>query len=185
MNLHQPYSKVNLQFQLPFVPFPLKYELFVGVAAVGELVAIVAIVVIVASAFVASYIVASCIDASSVGVVEQPQQDVGGGTVVEQLVEVVAGAMDIVAVVYHLAVAVEAFVALMVAALMVAALMAAALMVAALMVAALMVSLLMVAASNGVVGCTCLFAFASDSVGFVCAADTVAIVAETPRQMEW
>ena len=167
MNLHQPYSKVNLQFQLPFVPFPLKYELFVGVAAVGELVAIVAIVVIVASAFVASYIVASCIDASSVGVVEQPQQDVGGGTVVEQLVEVVAGAMDIVAV---LAVAVEAFVALM---------------VAALMVAALMVSLLMVAASNGVVDCTCLFAFASDSVGFVCAADTVAIVAETPRQMEW
>ena len=180
MNLHQPYSKVNLQFQLPFVPFPLKYELFVGVAAVGELVAIVAIVVIVASAFVASYIVASCIDASSVGVVEQPQQDVGGGTVVEQLVEVVAGAMDIVAVVYHLAVAVEAFVALMVAAVMVAAL-----MVAALMVAALMVSLLMVAASNGVVDCTCLFAFASDSVGFVCAADTVAIVAETPRQMEW
>ena len=180
MNLHQPYSKVNLQFQLPFVPFPLKYELFVGVAAVGELVAIVAIVVIVASAFVASYIVASCIDASSVGVVEQPQQDVGGGTVVEQLVEVVAGAMDIVAVVYHLAVAVEAFVALMVAAVMVAAL-----MVAALMVAALMVSLLMVAASNGVVDCTCLFAFASDSVGSVCAADTVAIVAETPRQMEW
>ena len=170
MNLHQPYSKVNLQFQLPFVPFPLKYELFVGVAAVGELVAIVAIVVIVASAFVASYIVASCIDASSVGVVEQPQQDVGGGTVVEQLVEVVAGAMDIVAVVYHLAVAVEAFVALM---------------VAALMVASLMVSSLMVAASNGVVDCTCLFAFASDIVGFVCAADTVAIVAETPRQMEW
>jgi hypothetical protein len=175
MNLHQPYSKVNLQFQLPFVPFPLKYELFVGKAAVGELVAIVAIVVIVASAFVASYIVASCIDASSVGVVEQPQQDVGGGTVVEQLVEVVAGAMDIVAVVYHLAVAVEAFVALMVAALM----------VAALMVASLMVSSLMVAASNGVVDCTCLFAFASDSVGSVCAADTVAIVAETPRQMEW
>ena len=169
MNLHQPYSKVNLQFQLPFVPFPLKYELFVGKAAVGELVAIVAIVVIVASAFVASYIVASCIDASSVGVVEQPQQDVGGGTVVEQLVEVVAGAMDIVAVVYHLAVAVEAFVALM---------------VAALMVASLMVSSLMVAASNGVVDCTCSIAFASDIVGFVCAADTVAIVAETPYQME-
>jgi len=118
--------------------------------------------------------------AASVGVVDQPHQDVGGGSVVEQLVEVVAGAMDIAAVVYHLAVAVEAFVALMVAAVMVAAL-----MVAELMVAALMVSLLMVAASNGVVDCTCLFAFASDSVGFVCAADTVAIVAETPRQMEW
>ena len=106
-----------------------------GVAAVGELVAIVAIVVIVASAFVASYIVASCIDASSVGVVEQPQQDVGGGTVVEQLVEVVAGAMDIVAVVYHLAVAVEAFVALVVAALVVAALVSA-LVVPSLVVAA-------------------------------------------------
>ena len=47
---------------------------------------------------------------SSVGVVDQPQQDVGGGSVVEQLVEVVAGALDIVAVVDHLAVAVEAFV---------------------------------------------------------------------------
>jgi hypothetical protein len=63
MNLHQPYSKVNLQFQLPFVPFPLEYELFVGVAAVRELVAIIAIVVIDASC-----IDASCIDASSVGV---------------------------------------------------------------------------------------------------------------------
>ena len=48
--------------------------------------------------------------AASVGVVDQPQQDVGGGSVVEQLVEVVAGALNIVAVVDHLAVAVEAFV---------------------------------------------------------------------------
>ena len=123
---------------------------------------------------VASCIDASCIDASSVGVVDQPQQDVGGGSVVEQLVEVVAGALDIVAVVDHLAVAVtgavEAFVALV---------------VAALVVAASVVASSVVAASNGVVDCTCLFAFASDSVGFVCAADTVAIVAETPRQMEW
>ena len=101
---------MNLQFQLPFVPFPLEYELFVGVAAVGELVAIVATVVILASAFDASCIVASCIDASCVGVVEQPQQGLGGGTAVEQLVEVVAGAMDTVAVGCHLAVAVEAFV---------------------------------------------------------------------------
>ena len=57
------HPKVNLQFQLPFVPFPLEYELFVGVAAVRELVAIIAIVVIDASC-----IDASCIDASSVGV---------------------------------------------------------------------------------------------------------------------
>ena len=168
-------SKSELAISVSFRAISLEYALFVGVAAVGELLAIIAIVVIVASAFVASHIVASCIVAASVGVVDQPQQDVGGGSVVEQLVEVVAGAMDIVAVVYHLAVAVKAFVALMVAALM----------VAAVMVAALMVSLLMVAASNGVVDCTCLFAFASDIVGFVCAADTVAIVAETPRQMEW
>ena len=101
---------MNLQFQFPFVPFPLEYELFVGVAAVGELVAIIAMVVIVASAFVASHIVASCIVAASVGIVDQPQQDVGGGSAVEQLVEVVAGALDIVAVVDHLTVAVEAFV---------------------------------------------------------------------------
>ena len=77
-----------------------------GVAAVRELVAIIAIVVIDASC-----IDASCIDASSVGVVDQPQQDVGGGSVVGQLVEVVAGgALDIVAIVDHLTVAVEAFV---------------------------------------------------------------------------
>ena len=136
------------------MPFSLEHELFVGVAAVGELVAIVAIVVIVASAFDASCIVASCIDASCVGVVEQPQQGLGGGTAVEQLVEVVAGAMDTVAVGCHLAVAVEAFVASV------------------------------VAASTGVVDCTCSIAFAGDIVGFVCAADTVAIVAETPQQME-
>ena len=122
------HPKVNLQFQLPFVPFPLEYELFVGVAAVGELLAIIAIVVIVASAFVASHIVASCIVATSVGVVDQPQQDVGGGR-----------ALNIVAGVDHLAVAVavavEAFVALVVAALVVAALVSA-LVVPSLVVAA-------------------------------------------------
>ena len=98
----------------------------------GELVAIIAIVVIVASAFVASHIVASCIVAASVGIVDQPQQDVGGGSAVEQLVEVVAGgALDIVAVVDHLAVAVEAFVASVVAALVVPSLVVVALVVAA------------------------------------------------------
>ena len=64
--------------------------------------------------------------AASVGVVDQPHQDVGGGSVVEQLVEVVAGALDIVAVVDHLAVAVEAFVASVVAALVVPSLVVAA-----------------------------------------------------------
>ena len=167
-------SKSELAISVSFRAISLEYELFVGVAAVGELLAIIAIGVIVASAFVASHIVASCIVAASVGIVDQPQQDVGGGSAVEQLVEVVAGALDIVAVVDHLAVAVagavEAFVALV---------------VAALVVAASVVASSVVAASNGVVDCTCLFAFASDSVGSVCAADTVAIVAETPRRMEW
>jgi hypothetical protein len=167
-------SKSELAISVSFRAISLEYELFVGVAAVGELVAIIAIVVIVASAFVASHIVASCIVAASVGVVDQPQQDVGGGSVVEQLVELVAGgALDIVAVVDHLAVAVtgavEAFVALV---------------VAALVVAASVVASSVVAASNGVVDCTCSIAFASDIVGFVCAADTVAIVEETPYQME-
>ena len=104
-------SKSELAISVSFRAISLEYELFVGVAAVGELVAIIAIVVIVASAFVASHIVASCIVAASVGIVDQPQQDVGGGSAVEQLVEVVAGgALDIVAVVDHLTVAVEAFV---------------------------------------------------------------------------
>ena len=80
---------------------------------------------------VASCIDASCIDASSVGVVDQPQQDVGGGSVVEQLVELVAGALNIVAVVDHLAVAVEAFSALVVAALVVVASVVFSLVVAA------------------------------------------------------
>ena len=69
--------------------------------------------------------------AASVGVVDQPHQDVGGGSVVEQLVEVVAGALNIVAVVDHLAVAVEAFVASVVAALVVPSLVVVALVVAA------------------------------------------------------
>jgi hypothetical protein len=129
-------SKSELAILVSFHAISLEYELFVGVAAVGELVAIIAIVVIGASAFVASHIVASCIVAASVGIVDQPQQEVGGGSAVEQLVEVVAGgALDIVAVVDHLAVAVEAFVALVVAALVVAALVSA-LVVPSLVVAA-------------------------------------------------
>ena len=56
-------SKSELAISVSFRAISLEYELFVGVAAVGELVAIIAIVVIDASC-----IDASCIDASSVGV---------------------------------------------------------------------------------------------------------------------